>query len=90
MTDHYVDCTNLACPGCLPTDEQVAALTSGQAIQEARRRGLRVFGNGTARIEAILADADDYRARAAATRAALEDLAPRVVENRPRKRPARK
>lgn len=70
-TDHYIECVDLDCPGCLPSDDDVRAMKVGEAKREAGHRGLRnVRAMDT--VTAILDDADDYRARSAEARALLQ------------------
>lgn len=69
-TDHYLDCLNPQCEGCLPTDEEVAAMNVGQATLEAGRREVP-FTRPSLRRQAILDDANDYRARSQAHRKEL-------------------
>lgn len=70
MSDHYIECTNRECAGCLPTDDAVRAMSVGAAKEEAQRRGYeRPRASETK--QAILDDADDYRARSAEARALL-------------------
>lgn len=68
--EHYLDCTDPDCPGCLPSDEEVRAMSLGQAATEASRRGMKHV-RAAIRREEIVAGADDYRARARAARAEL-------------------
>lgn len=70
MTDHYLECVDLDCPGCLPTDEQVTAMVGGEANRECLRRHVTPVPGVSGRRDAVLADADEYRARSAAARAA--------------------
>lgn len=67
---HYFDCTDIDCPGCLPTDNEVRAASLGKTRMDATRRGLNVTRAREAE-ELILADADDYRARSTAHRKEL-------------------
>lgn len=68
MDGHYLECIDPACPGCLPDDDAVSAMSMGAAKREAGRRGLpNVRALDT--IAAVLADAPEYRERSAAARA---------------------
>lgn len=71
MSDHYIECVDLDCAGCLPSDVDVAAMNAGRAQIELRRRGLPVVPTGARKVDAVLANADDYRTRSAAARALL-------------------
>lgn len=73
-SDHYINCADPACPGCLPSDDEVRAMSIGKAKREAMRRGLPM-SRASETIGAILDDADDYRTRAASARAERFDNA---------------
>ena len=65
---HYIDCADPDCAGCLPTDAEVAAMSLGEVTRDATRRGLPHMRSREL-AAAVLAGADDYRARSAEARA---------------------